>query len=371
VSSFLPARPPIPIPLPSSEGRSDRLVHLLRAATWRVLNPSERSRYIEAGPPRPLSRLYYEASDGWRAPLFHLPAAAGGSGEPVVLAHALGLSSDSFRYGAGPTLASSLSRAGFHVYLLSHRGDRAALAPRPGCGFDFDDIVRHDVPAALARVHDHAGYSRVHWIGHGLGGQLGLAWAGTTSADGLASVVCIGAPMRFSPSRSELRRRRRVASMLPRHWSVPSRSLAWAAAPFVHASVDLGGRATSIAPARLRGLMHHAVEDVPLGIIRQLEAWIEHGSCCDRSGLLDYTEALRDAKVPLLVVVSHDSPGLNDGSATLDHWGGADRSALVLPESFAQLDAVLGAAADEQVFEPVVKWLTARRRLSWERQPRT
>mgnify|MGYP002005929939 FL=1 len=183
---------------------------------------------MEGEAPRPVARLYYESSDGWRAPLRLLPPAAGGAGEPVVLAHATGLHPDAWRLGEGLTLARALSRAGFAVYLLSHRGDVDALPPHPRAGFDFDDILGRDLPAALARIREHAGFSRIHWVGHGMGGQLGLAHAARSRGEDLASVVVLGAPARFERDavRSEVRRLARVAGLMPAHWRLPVRSVA-------------------------------------------------------------------------------------------------------------------------------------------------
>jgi oxygen-independent coproporphyrinogen-3 oxidase len=333
------------------------------------MHPAAKERYVEAPAPRPLTRLYYEADDGWRAPLLYLPPVPGGAGEPVVLAHALGFGADAFRYGTGSTLAGHLSDAGFAVYLLTHRGDRDAIAPDRR-GFTFDDVVEHDVPAALARVREHARYPRAHWVGHGLGGQLGLAWAARSAADGLASVVALCAAVRFEVTRSEARRAVVVAGLLPAHWSLPARSLGPFVAPWIDEGRDLleHVRPGTTSPDRLRGVLHHAVEDLPIGLVRQMSRWLSAGSLVDAHGLLDYPEALRDARVPLLVGVAGGdrvcAPAC--GSAALDTWGG-EGDLLVFPDTYGHLDPLLARDAEARVFGPVKAWLSERRRLAWER----
>ena len=149
------------------------LFELALGTAWRVLHPDERAPFVETRRPPPLRRVYYAADDGWSAPLTVLPECPGGAGEPVVLAHALGLNCDAWRYG-GSSLAGYLQAAGFRVYLFNHRGDRDAIAPQRHSSFDVDDIIARDIPAALDAVRNDSGFSRPFWIGHGLGGQLGI-----------------------------------------------------------------------------------------------------------------------------------------------------------------------------------------------------
>lgn len=357
---------------PPARALAASIARVTAAAVWRGMHPTARERFVEAPAPRPLSRLYYETTDGWHAPLLVLPPAPGGAGEPVLLAHALGFSADAFRYGEGPTLAGRLSDAGFAVYLMHHRGDRDTWCTRGPRGFTFDDIVEYDVPAALDRVRAHAGFPKVHFVGHGLGGQIGLAWAGRAAGDGLASLVAMCAAVRFHATRSEARRATVAAALLPAHWNLPVRALGALFAPLVDDGDELLDRSVpgATSPARLRGVLHHAVEDVPIGLLRQVARWLETGSLVDRHGLLDYGEALRDATVPLLCAVAGGDAVCPPASgwAALEHWGG-EGELLCLPGAYGHLDPLLAADADRHVFAPVVSWLEARRRRAWETPP--
>ncbi len=322
------------------------------------MNPAERGRFMDERP-RLLDRLYYRADDGWRAPLLYIPPAPGGAGEPVILAHALGGSPDLFRSERSASLAGTLSAAGFSVYLLAHRGDASALPPAGRSGFCFDDIVEQDVPAALERACAHSGYARAHWVGHGLGGQLGLGWA-ARGGDRFAAVVAMCAPVAFSSSMTVLRRSALLAALLPAHWSLPTGRVAPALAPWVADREPIAGE-------RLRGALAHSVGDVPVELLRQLGRWVADGSMVDACGLFDYREALRSATGDLLVVVAPDDgiAGPWATAAAADAWGG--RSDLLrLPEGYGRLDALIGREASAAVFEPVASWLTARRRQAWE-----
>ncbi len=389
MTSSLPDRQRIPSP---ARALAVSLVDLAVAATWRAMNPASRQRFVEAPKPRPLTRLYYDASDGWSSPLFVIPECPGGAGEPVVLAHALGMSPDVFRYGAGPTLADALSAAGYRVYLLTHRGDGASippvadpslqpqslqpqssiqlpsllqpqsfLQPQSRAGFCFDDIVSQDLPAALERIVDHSGFERVHYIGHGLGGQLGIAWASWSGGDKLASLTALSAAVRFDKPRTEMRAFGRAMAALPAHWRLPARATAKLASPWVDGDGDTP-------PERLRGVLCHATDNLPVALLQQLRRWNKTGTLCDETGLLDYLEGLGELDVPLLV----GTPG-RDVSALphncqplLDAWGGADKKTLPLPKTWGHLDPLLHEDAEAKMFGPIVQWLEYRRKRSWQ-----
>ncbi len=337
------------------------IARFAKSAAWRTLHPGTRGRYLQAERPVPLTRIYYTAPDGWQAPVFFMPPAPGGAGEPVLLAHALGVGCDAFRYGRGQTLASALSKRGFAVYLLGHRGDSCALPPsrRALADATFDEILGRDLPAAVACVCEHSGFPRLHFVGHGLGGLLGMAWAAQTP-DALASVVAIGSPLRFERVATELRRTARALSLLPPHWEIPPSALARLAAPLLddHAA---GG-------ARTRGILEFASEDLPIALLRQLMDWQDRGLPTTREGHFDYSESVVTADVPLLAIAGTDDAiaGPEAVRPGPESWGHADVT-MWLVDGAGHLDLLLSAAAADSVFGPVSDWLQDRRRLAWER----
>jgi pimeloyl-ACP methyl ester carboxylesterase len=317
----------------------------------------------------PLRRVYAETSDGWRLPLRVIPAPAGASGEPVLLAHALGLGGDAYRLGGGPTLASCLRDAGFTVYLAHLRGDVESEPPAPGAGFCFDDLVRGDVPALVERVRSHSGFERIFWVGHGMGGQLGLIGA-ARSPDRFAAVVTLCAPVQFAEkTRSEARRLARIASLVPAHWAVPARAAGWAGASLIGRDFEGMGHFSSMTPgSRVRTVAEHGLADVPAGLLHQMHQWFRTGSWTDLRGGVDYLTSLAEARSDLLCVLSADDdlcPPL-DGWPAVRAWGGK-ASVLLLPPGFAHLDVVLSEEADRAVFQPVLRWLEVRRRAAWTR----
>lgn len=330
-------------------------------ATWRLRQPSERGAYLEAPPVPATTDCWYTAADGWRAPLRVIATA--GAGEPVVLAHAAGLGVGALCAGA---LASSLARAGFRVYLLQHRGDRDAVAPSGPTVGDFDAILERDLPAAIAAACADAGYPRVHWVGHGLGGQLGLAAA--TRDERLATVTAIAAPVAPVRRASEARGAAAAARLLPADWALPLRWIARGTAPFLGPEALGAGWCTGATPgARARGVAHYAVEDARLDLLAQLAAWQRDGAWTSRGGVLDYASTLATAAAPLHVIAGDDDPLCPwvAASAATAAWGGADRTETRL-SGYGHLDPLLANDAPTRAHDPLIAWLDARRRAAWE-----
>lgn len=360
---------------PDPTSRPRALAALLRrwgpAAVWHALHPRARETFADGGPPAPASRVTYRACDGWSAPLFFLPPAAGGSGEPVILAHTLGLGPQAFRYGATPTLAWGLQQAGFSVYLLSHRGDADAVSPQAdggaaGRGLTFDGIVEADLPAAIEAVRDHAAMSSVHWIGHGLGGQLALGLLGR-DPEALASVALLGTPVVFDGVPARVRRAVRTAALVPDVGRLPARWLARWAALFVEGEQPTRGRGARVRGPRVRGAMTHLAQDLPAGLVQQVDRWLDEGCLTDGSSQVELLHSLARVQSPLFIAASPADvvcpPRWAAPAATA--WGSSDVTICVPDAPLGHLDLVLSPAATDSVHAQLIAWLDGRRRCAW------
>lgn len=285
----------------------------------------------------------------------------GGSGEPVVLLHALGLGADAYRYGEGPTLVGALSDAGFTVYLAGWRGDAESCGPTDDVRIDFDAIVEQDVPALLEAVRRDGAFPRVAVVGHGFGGQIALAHAARAQGDGLSCVAALCSPVVFGPPEGDWLRWMRAAAWLTGRWRVPGRRVASVAAPWLR---DDGGSG-----ARLRGVLWHAAEDVPASLVAQVAAWMSRGRMVDRTGLYDYTSALAAVRAPLFVGYTHDDPLCPPAAAlaAVEAWGGDDARVCALPDGLGHFGAVLSGGPP--AWAPLVSWLAERRRVCWDAGP--
>lgn len=340
---------------------------ILRAAVevaWSARHPREPFAHRADG--RPLDRVYYQAADGWEAPLWRYPPRPGASGEPLLLAHGLGVNHAALDFRDGQSLARAAWKRGYDVYLLEHRGDRHAVAPRRPGAFDFDDIVDLDIPAALAAVRRVSGAPRTLWLGHAMGGQLLYGHLARGGADDLAAGVALCAPVLFDAPRSTARLAAMAAPLLPDGWRIPSRTLHRALAP-------LGGPASFRAlagdtdGADLRGLMLDGVDDLHLGMIRQVARWISTGALCDRHDRFDYVAALQAVRLPVLVMAAHGDQVCSPAAArpAAEALDSRDLTWEELGEGWGHLDLLVGRRAADEVFPLVLDWLEPHRRSCW------
>jgi len=329
------------------------------AALWRLFHPHGREPYVEAPAPVPVRRLYYTTADGWSAPLFRLDPRGDAAGEPVVVVHGLGFGPDAWRYGGG-SLGARLVDGGFSPFLSTVRTSREAVPPPGRVDLRVEDVVAHDLPAALDQVAADTGYPRVHVVAHGLAGVLALA-AAARRPSSLASVVVLGAPLRFPRSATAARFSHHLAQLLPRDAEVPVRALLRLG---VLLDPELFGLSRSAPAPRVRGAARCAGEDVGVPWLRTVARWWRDGSASLYDGLVEVSDQLRDADVPLLVVTGTDDlvcpPAA--GEVALASWGHPDAAAVQVDGG--HLDLILGDAAAGHV----VEWLSARRRQSWDQQ---
>lgn len=328
------------------------------------MHPLEREVFQECGAPSPATRVEYRTEDGWTAPIFVEPACPGGSGEPVVLLHTLGLGPDAFRYGRRARWVDPWTRAGFRVYMPTWRGDREAVPPAAGQAPCFDAAVSFDMPAMIEAVLADSGARRCLVVGHGIGGQLALGHIARCGDEQVFGVAVLSAPVQFERPSSTVTRGMAMAGRLAGAARAPARKLARAAAALTDPTGDARG-------PRLRGALLHAVEDVPVGLLHDLASWLREGALVDRSGVLDYTAALRAARAPLWVTA-----GAGDTWCPPEHvlpvrglWGGRSVTTGWMPDDHGHIDAVVHPAAARQIVEPIVRWASAFRQRAWGAAP--
>lgn len=332
--------------------------------TFRLWQAHRKDPYTVGAADWPLTRVYYRADDGWSAPLYHLPPAPGGAGEPVILAHGLGGTHRDWSLEPARCLARTLADAGFAVYLFEHRGDRSAVPPADARPFSVDDIALRDVDGALDAIRRRSGYGRVLWVGHGFGAQVLYLRLALVGDEGIAGAVTIGGATRFPASASAARAAAAAALLVPPNWVLPARRAAQLSSPFVTTGADVASPDTQgpVARARLR----YAAGDLHGGVLRQLSRWVGAGHLTDETGRIDVVAALRP--LPSLVIEPDVDPACPEGAATPAAEAlGAER--LVLRGGWGHLDPLVGARAPDEVHPAVVGALDAWRERCWTADP--
>lgn len=317
----------------------------------------ERPRLLEA-----------TCADGWKLAVWHRPARVKRYAEPVLLCHGLANNHRIFELHSPVSLAVALSDAGFDVYSVDLRGAGASQRAPKGVPYraTIDDHVRLDVPAVLELARNQSGGAKVLWVGHSLGGIIGLAAADETIQQLLKGIVTIGSPVYFSG----LDRRTRLALTVGRAFSYPQRIhldvLARLALPFTGVTPayfsqgmlnarNVDGRVQRLSLAQM-------IAPIWRGVLNQMSDWVSHDVLRSLDRQVDYRERIARLTVPLLTV-----GGAVDRLAPLDavnkaHQlaGSPDKTLLIeWPDgiSYGHGDLLLGRHAPQHVYARIADWL--------------
>jgi pimeloyl-ACP methyl ester carboxylesterase len=251
--------------------------------------------------------LRVTTADGWSLGVWHRPAPVRRFDEAVVLCHGLANNAAFMDFEAPHSLAAFLAGQGYDCFSVDLRGAGASKAPGDvPLDATFDDHVRLDVPAVLELVRRTSGARRVWWVGHSLGGLVGLAAASVDEGARFAGVVTLGSPLffRFRPA---LRRLVSLARCLAAPWGqLPTGAVALLA-PFA-------GRFPAPRVARLTANLDNLAGRVqrllvvnvfaPLwrGVLGQLGDWLAHDAFRSLDGAVDYRQAVARLSLPVLVI---------------------------------------------------------------------
>ncbi len=325
---------------------------------WRLRHLTERDAFSVQRQDG-LRRLAARSADGGGVDVFAMPVRSDAAGEPVAVLATLGLHPTALLAGEGVRWLDRLVEAGFAPYLIAHRACRRPDDPEGPGAVDFDTVVDHDLPAALEQIARDSGYPRAHLVGHGLGGQLWLAYAAVHGSERIASVVAIAAPVRFPAGRSPTWWAR-AARALPASAALPTRAVGrWSAGL---GSADGGGRGVA-----RRAALAHASVDVSGALVAQLTAWMGAGSLVDRTGGRDYVAGLAGVAEPLLVVAGEGDALCPRAAAVAvrEAWRAGAVTVADLPSTWDHLDAVLHPEAARVLGDALIPWLEAHRLRAW------
>ncbi len=303
-------------------------------------------------------RLTAKTADGWELAVWFRAAKAPAQAVPVVLCHGLANNHAFMDFRGAQNLARFLSDRGFNVYSVDLRGAGASAPPHEGpWEVSVDDHLRYDVPALVALVRAHAGCEQVLWVGHSLGGIIGLA-AAPELGGALAGLVTVGSPFFFRVGRTARVLLRIGLWCSP--WGRFDASLARLIAPLA-GRVQLRGAFSSnlanIDGVAQRHLLAQVFAPIWRGVMVQLLDWVEHDACRSLDGVKDYRAGLAAVRCPVLVVggtvdLLCPPPASEELFAQL----GSTQKSLRLFEAYGHGDLITGRRAHEEVY-PVIEQL--------------
>lgn len=352
------------LPTTALEPTRGRAAGLLMSMLWGARNEGLREPFVAKLAPTLLSCGWTQTEDGWRLPLWRAPAPPDGSGEPVILAPDLGLNALCFDLNSDRSLVRHLHSRGFDVYVFCHRGHPDAVPPAHNPVLDFDAIVAHDVPAAIATAKAQTGAERVHWVGHGFGGQCLVGHLANDGDRDLCASVLMSTPVTFPTLKTSARRAAAIASALPSTWRLPIDKIQRLL--MVGSShVDLSGRTKRIEGPMARALLMDGGAPLALGLLQQMAEWHTTGHLVDRSNRFDYLAGMTGTKTPTLVIASPDDHRCTPSQAEPVVQSLTHSDWWCLKDGWGHLDLLAGADAARAIYPRLTEWIEKDREACW------
>lgn len=310
--------------------------------------------------------------DRWRLPLRrHHVCPTRPQRRPVVLCHGMGSNHLHLDWDETHGIAQHLARRGHDVFVIGLRGSRGSDPPSEQArwSFGFDELLDRDLRAHIDRVLRITGSERVLFVGHSMGGMLGLA-AGAIPAlaerlhgrIGLATCASFAhhaGLARWLPAARWLAAGFGNGVRVPRRASaqLEARVLGWIPLPSRLVPVGLDA-------ALLTRLHASLTEDLPLALIEQTVGWIIEDAFVSRDRSIDFRAALALQAIPTLLLSGAADPWAPPravqrtaqwlGSSTTVEILGRARGATI---DYGHTNLLFGPAAPREVFELVGRWL--------------
>ena len=287
---------------------------------------------------------------------------------PIILFSEIGTNHLLFDLPASGGLAPFLALKGRDVWVVEFRG--ADAAPRD---WSLDELLRYDLPQALARVGVETKQKNLDLIGLGISGTILLEYlsSGPNPDPGITKIILIN-----SPSSTE------AANQAVKLWAEKAPDLAerdksglidlkkvcqtpapWPTIPETLFHLLFWG---PIADEKIETEVCTTVfEPIPPGVAKQLARWVETGILSSRDGKKIYLSNLQNIKTPALFLsgqldnlappwqAEYAFRKISSEKKKIRIFGRANR----YKKEYGHFDLILGPDAFREVFPYLFDWL--------------
>ena len=314
------------------------------------------------------------ADDGWRLAVAHYKPETPSDRPPVILCHGLSANRLNMSLPGPNSLAGFLRTRGHEVFALDLRGCGDSHRPPPGRGkndWTFDDFVLHDAPAVVQLALTTSGKSSAIWVGHSMGGLIGLALAELPAGGSLAGVAALGSPTRWQFHRPLLGRVLALSVHLEFLVRIHNRWSARLIAPYLGVVPlpfsDVAVNPQNMDPALYRRVAYNVLADASQKLLSQFASWFTRNAW-DLADHTDLRAGLARIHCPVLLMggtmdVLAPPKAMEEALGEL----GAPQKALVLfgkargdKQDYGHGDLIFGRYAPDEVFPELESWLRAR-----------
>ncbi len=291
-------------------------------------------------------------------------------GEPVLLVHGMGANQNNFTFPPGGCLVDYLSAKGYDCWTVDLRGSRSSEPPFGHTRDEvrMEDFFTEDLPMVIRHILETTLHTKVHWIGHSMGGMLLYAFVQAHGGNLLASGTTLGSPIDFSDAAGKVPVR--LLTFGERHPSLAGK-LIRGAIPLM----KLLHLAQIVFPVNVRNIPQNMtsshfvtmIENPLPGLMRQVRYWIQNKEYKLFDGHMDVAQGLSDFSIPLLAFYAAVDPFINAQRA-LEYFNtikSKDKQAILCSkekgfvEDYSHCDLAFGKKAATEIFVPISKWLEA------------
>ena len=309
--------------------------------------------------------------DGWLLGLkrTYEPRALERSRRPVAIIPGYGMNAFIFGYHPrGKSMEAYWADKGFEVWSLNLRAQGTSKRVGGRKQYGFYDAAVTDLGAAFDFItrNTKTKAGRLDAVGCSLGGTYLYANLALSPEKGiLGSVVTIGAPLQWvevNPMLKTAFASPRVAGMLAIRGVRPFARLAMPVLTRIPKLLQVYLHPEIVDTSRMKEMIQ-TVENPNRTINRQIAEWVKRGDLVVRG--VNVTEAVADAKNPLLVVLSNADGIVPEATALSAHhkMGSSVKDILCVGTTevpVAHADLFVSDIAQEWVFEPLAQWLIAQ-----------
>jgi pimeloyl-ACP methyl ester carboxylesterase len=320
-----------------------------------------------------LETFHTLTDDGWKIALHRYPRNSQ-ERRPVLLVHGLASNRHNFDFPIPEkSFAQYLWKKGWDTWIIELRGAGKSSPPKGWQwltkNWNVDHHVFHDLPTAVNFILKKTGHSKLHWIGHSLGGVLVYPFIKTQSASSIKSMVTVAAPMTIGISPSYWKWTSKIDPLLKIIPFMPYRTLAqliklkpeWARQA---GTLNLFSKENMDAETLKLGAQF-AVDHVSSGVVRQVHDWIRNRNFTSSDGKIDYTVEPENMKLPLLMLTGIHDPftPIEEVRKVFDKIGSKKKRWIVFGKAhgfisdYGHIDLIIGTHAAQEVFPIISDWL--------------
>ncbi len=258
------------------------------------------------------------------------------------------------------------------MFVVDLRGHGGSKHDRGMKDWSFSEYVEIDAPLLVKYACEATNAERAHWVGHSMGGIIGLGLAIDDPDVPLASLSTIGSSLDYSASGSDWTMFQPLFPLVKRLSSVPigglarleSRLLPVLQTPFSILNVWPGNSDHAL----WRSVCREVFSDTSSGVVAQLTSGIEPGGLRSvRDPSQRYMAAANVIKVPTMIVTGDRDKQCPPAAArrTFDVVGTGDKELVIFGKGrgdhhhYGHFDLVIGRHAESEVFPALERWMSA------------